>query len=728
MDTYTLTKQENLFLVGTDSGGFWLWQRVREEKERQPQTKGRMHIFEASPTLGIDREASFGLKADFSRQLLAGTVPEALRSHLASKGLFLPETPRVTKVDAVWQVQDEETQRRFSVIREAFGEEGFSNNMPLRNPTSALSQAKVQCCSQSRTAHLRQECKHSCLHFRQQMSTFSVYEHSLQFSVDKDSYLEAAACDIVVRVKNFDISPLTRAWPAATRLKGTLSASLHIGTRDGAPEITLRRKKPRTRTQPDGIHLNGVPLEINGRLRYQDGAWELSKGRPLTLTLGPEENRLTSTLRIETAMATMSKGRQGLTQEPTQEEPSLSFWEQLFQVPAHLRTGRLTGVLNLQANALEILPLLVPDVSDARGEIGCYLALTGTPDIPQVEGKVTFKNLAIELAASGVSLTDTAGECLLSNSQLAITHSDGTLNGGDVSLTGGVFLWTSDERIWHPTEPVLALEATLSDATFAQRGQYQFDVTSARLGLDGQVSSPLLTGEVVLGGGEYRQNWENVRAWFAGTSVTATEVLLDASPFRELQLDIGLNAPSFYLLSSVAGPTDIHIACAGTLTGLIHAPIFKGDVRILDGRVSLFTQQYRVVEGSHISNESTTAFDPGLDIRLKTVTPLRAVPLRDGTTADLDILIAYTGKLSNVDYSLRAEPLNASTTELPTQEELLALLTQRVALPFGGVTFRFEPYSQHISVEYLLQRQMSLKFERDGQEGYGVDFQFEGRF
>ena len=699
MDTYTLTKQENLFHVETDSGDFWLWQRLREETASSAstptsggkrllarETKGRMHIFAASPTLGIDREAAFTLKADFSRQLLAGTVPAALRGLLASKGLFLPETPRVTKVDSVWQVQDEETKRRFSVVREAFGSDVRDTDVILRNPTSTLS-----------------------------MSTFSVYEHSLQLSVDKDSYLEAAACDIVVRVKNFDISPLTRDWPAATRLQGTLSGSLHIGTRDGAPEITLRRKKPRTRRQLDGIHLNGVPLEINGRLRYRAGVWEMSKGRPLTLTLGPEENRLTSTLRIETAMA-------------TQGETSLSFWEQLFQVPGHLRTGTLTGVLNMQANALEILPVLVPAVSDARGEMALYAALTGTLDMPQVSGKVTFKNLALELAASGVSLTDAAGDCELSNSQLAITHSEGRLNGGDVSVTGGVFLWTSNERIWHPTEPVLALEAILSDATFAQPGQYQFNVTTARLGLDGQVSSPLLTGEIVLGGGEYRQQWDTVRAWFAGTSVTATEVLLDASPFRELQLDIGLNAPSFYLLSSVTGPTDIHIACAGTLTGFIHAPMFKGDVRILDGRLSLFTQQYRVVEGSHISNESTTAFDPGLDIRLKTVTPLRAVPLRDGTTADLDILIAYTGKLSNVDYTLRAEPLNASTTELPTQEELLGLLTQRVALPFGGVTFGFEPYSGHIRVEYLLPRQMSLQFERDGQEGYGVDFQFEGRF
>ena len=678
MDTYTLTKQENLFLVETDSGDFWLWQRVRAEtaSPARENTSGRIHIFAASPTLGIDREAAFGLKGDFSGHLLAGRVPAALRGLLASKGLFLGETRGVTKVDAVWVVQDAETKRRWVVKQE------------------------------------REE------------RLFSVYEHGLQLSVDKDSYVEAAACDIVVRVKNFDISPLTRDWPAATRLKGTLSGSLHIGTREGAPEITVRRKKPRTRTQPDGIHLNGVPLEINGRLRYRAGVWEMSKGRPLTLTLGAEENRLTSTLRIENT----SKRVRYQPPQAGSIPSSLSFWEQLFQVPGQLRTGTLTGVLNMQANGLEILPVLVPAVSDARGEMELYAALSGTPDMPQVEGKVTFKNLAIELAASGVSLTDAAGDCEFSHSQLAIRNAQSTLNGGDLSVTGGVFLWTSDERIWNPTEPVLALEATLTDAMFAQPGQYQFNVSSARLGLDGQVSSPLLTGEVVLGGGEYRQHWDNVREWFAGTSVTATEVLLDASPFRELQLDIGLNAPSFYLLSSVAGPTDIHIACAGTLTGLIHAPIFKGDVRILDGRVSLFTQQYRVVEGSHISNESTTAFDPGLDIRLKTVTPLRAVPLRDGTTADLDILIAYTGRLSNVDYSLRAEPLNASTTELPTQEELLGLLTQRLALPFGGVTFGFEPYSGHIRVEYLLPRQMSLQFERDGQEGYGVDFQFEGRF
>ncbi len=681
METYTLTKREGLWRVaGVDASigngdavwkntplslpretqKIWIWQRVPASVSSQKQPKGRMQIFEASLALGIDREASFGLKADFSRQLDAGTMPAALRSQLQSKGLMLPETLRVAKIDTLWQVQDEETKRRWTFVQEN--------------------------------------------------ASLSVFEHSLQLSVDKGSEIQVAVCDVVGRVKNFDVSPLTMDWPMAYRVKGTLSASLHIGDTGGAPQITLRRKKPRTRTQLDGIHLNGVPIELNGRLRYREGAWEISKNRQLTTILGPDENTLTCSLRVETVLA------------------SLAFWEQLFQAPAHLLTGELTGELNVQAKDFGPLQFIVPTVSDASGDSELYAALSGTLDTPQIDGKVTFKNLALELEESGVSLREAEGEFKLSNSQLAITRFGGTLNGGYLSVTGDVFLWATDERLWNPAEPTLALEATLVEATFAQPGQYQVEIDSATFAFDGKLSSPLLTGSVDIRAGEYHQNWENVREWFTGTSVTEIEVVLDESPLRELQLDININVPSFYLLSSVVGPMDVHVACDGILTGLVQSPIFKGDVRILEGRMD-FLKQFAVVEGSYIINESTTEFDPSMDIRLKTVNPLRAVPLRDGSTADLDVILTYQGKLSNPNFNLRAEPLNTSTTELPTQEELLALLSQPfVGVTFGGVTFGFEPYSRQLSVEYLMPGNMSLKFERDRHETYGVDFQFEGRF
>ena len=678
MESYILTKREDLWRIfgrDTNAPDFWLWQRVKADE----QSNGRIQIFEESPALGVDREASFGIKADFSRELNAETVPAELRSQSQSKGLILPETLHVSKIDTLWQVHDEETKRRWTLSQEGAG---------TKEPV------------------------------------LSVFEHSLQVSLDKGSTVQMAACDIAARVKNLDVAPLTVDWPEEYQVKGTLSASLQLGTTNGGPRITLRRKKPRTRTHLDGIHLNGVPIELNGRLRYTDGAWELTETRPFLLAIEPE-----NTIAVFfVCKAPPSTEKETGGDEVVKTLVPGSFWKQVFEAPAHLLTGKLTGGVDIQMQDLKTLQFLMPTVSDAGGACEGTVHLSGTLDTPQIDGTVMFTNLALEQEEAGLAFHSVEGACQFSNAQLAITRLGGIVNGGGFSVTGDVFLWTTAERLWNPIEPTFALEATLAKATFAQEGQYHLEVDSATLGFDGPIASPLLTGTVNIRDGEYRQNWENVREWFAGTSVTATEVALDASPLRELQLDVRLNVPSFYLLSSVVGPTDIHIACDGTLTGLVQQPIFKGDVRILDGRVSFLTQQFAFVEGSRISNDSTTVFDPGLDIRLRTVNPLRAVPLRDGSTADLDVLLTYQGNLSDADFNLRAEPVNATTTELPTQEEIWTLLSQRLTLPFGGVTFGFEPYSRHISVEYLLPRNMSLKFERDKHEGYGIDFQFEGRF
>ncbi len=678
MESYILTKREDLWRIfggDTNAPDFWLWQRVKADE----QSNGRIQIFEESPALGVDREASFGIKADFSQELNAETVPAELRSQLQSKGLILPETLHVSKIDTLWQVHDEETKHRWMLSQEGAG---------TKEPV------------------------------------LSVFEHSLQVSLDKGSTVQMAACDIAARVKNLDVAPLTMDWPEEYQVKGTLSASLQLGTTNGAPRITLRRKKPRTRTHLDGIHLNGVPIELNGRLRYTDGAWELTETRPFLLAIEPE-----NTIAVFfVCKAPPSTEKETGGDEVVKTSVPGPFWKQVFEAPAHLLTGKLTGGVDIQMQDLKTLQFLMPTVSDAGGACEGTVRLSGTLDTPQIDGTVMFTNLALEQEETGLAFHSVEGACQLSNAQLAITRLGGIVNGGGFSVTGDVFLWTTAERLWNPIEPTFALESTLAKATFAQEGQYHLEVDSATLGFDGPIASPLLTGTVNIRDGEYRQNWENVREWFAGTSVTATEVALDASPLRELQLDVRLNVPSFYLLSSVVGPTDIHIACDGTLTGLVQQPIFKGDVRILDGRVSFLTQQFAFVEGSRISNDSTTVFDPGLDIRLRTVNPLRAVPLRDGSTADLDVLLTYQGNLSDADFNLRAEPVNATTTELPTQEEIWTLLSQRLTLPFGGVTFGFEPYSRHISVEYLLPRNMSLKFERDKHEGYGIDFQFEGRF
>ena len=518
--------------------------------------------------------------------------------------------------------------------------------------------------------------------------------------------------DGALRIKNFDVSVITAAWPAPYRVTGALSGSLQMSGTSADPKITVRRHE----SEPAELYLYDIPIDLRWRIRYQNGKWEITEKRYVEVTFG--KNQLTFSWKMPYQFELMPF-LTALQQTPEQ------VWMELQQTPMH-------GKLDIKVNDLTALPFVVPGLSTATGTSEIHIELTGTMEAPQVDGGVLFNNIGFELPDAGIQVKEAEGDIKLSEKGVNIKKFNGTLNDGRFVI-GGDIIAPPDRRIWEKP-PTLNMSTGLTSTVFEQPGQYRIELASTSLGLRGELLRPYLTGDLHISGGYYQQNWENVRDWLTGVSVKETELILDYPVLRGLRLDgVDVNIPdNFRLLSSFIGPTDIEIACLGRLFGPMRQPVFSGNVSVLRGKIGIPPQTFEFIEGSTIRNQSSVDFDPELNIFLRTPDRIRGILPRDGSTVDLQVYASLTGTLSNPNFVLSAPP--ETTTEVLSHADIIEFLLRNAALSgaLGGFTFNFhrplDEDTRSISAEYPLGNNVSIKIETNEKREHGIDVEFKGRF
>ena len=517
--------------------------------------------------------------------------------------------------------------------------------------------------------------------------------------------------DAALRLRNFDVSAITGVWPAPYRIKGALSGSLQMSGTSENPKITLRRH----RSEPAELYLHDVPIDLRWRVRYQNEKWEILTTRYVEVNFG--ENLLTFSWTMPYKLELIPFLME-LQQSPE------TVWKELQKTD-------MSGILDIEVRDLDILSSVVPGLKSATGTSTIRVVLTGAMETPQAEGRVRFEDIGFELPTAGIHLKGTTGDVQLSESGAAINQIEGILNDGEFLVVGEVMA-PEDGRIWE-TSPTLDLNTSISSAIFEQPRNYQVNLGSdlTELHLRGGFDEPYLTGDLNISAGYYQQNWESVRDWLAGASVSEMDLLLDYPILRDLNLDVGVNIPDdFRLLSSITGPTDIEISSSGRLIGRIQNPVFNGNISILRGKIGLIPQTFEFIEGSRITNRSTVEFDPELNISLRTPNRIPGVLPRHQSTVDLEIYARLTGTSKNPEFVLSAP----NAPEVLSHEDILTFLVRNAAFShaLGGFTFNFhrplDEEARSISAEYQLRENMSIKVESNERGEYGVDFGIKGRF
>ncbi|MYB96921.1 hypothetical protein F4Y43_24010, partial [Candidatus Poribacteria bacterium] len=541
----------------------------------------------------------------------------------------------------------------------------------------------------------------------------TVEDAKTALSIDAESQWSVnGEFDAALRFNNFNVSALTRTWPASYRITGALSGSIQMSGTSDNPKITLRRHQ----SDPAELYLHDIPIDLRWRIRYQNRKWEISKKRYVEATFGGNLLTFSWTMPYHLEITPFLTA---LQQSPE------TVWHELLQT-------KMDGILDITVDDLDLLRYLVPGLEAPTGTGQVYAVLNGTMETPQVEGAVRFDDIGFELSEAGIHVKETTGRIALSEQGATAEQLEGVLNDGAFSMTGSVKA-PPDGRVWE-NPPTMDLQTSISSALFEQPGKYQIRLGAnpTQLHLRGGFDDPSLTGNLNISQGYYKQNWEAVVDWFARTSVSEVDVILDYPILRDLYLNVDIDIPNnFDVLSSITGPTDIEISSSGgKLIGPIQKPVFNGTVSVLNGKIGLVPQTFEFIEGSRITNGSTSEFDPELNIFLRTPDRIRGVLPRDQSTVDLEINASLTGTLTNPAFVLSAP----NAPETLSHEEIMTFLIRNAAFSraFWGFTFNFHrPHDEDarsVSAEYQLRKNMSIKIENNEKGEYGVGFEIKGRF
>ena len=545
------------------------------------------------------------------------------------------------------------------------------------------------------------------------VDVYTVEDAKTTLSIDAGSQWSVnGEFDAALRFNNFNVSALTDTWPAPYRIRGALSGSLQMSGTSEDPKITLRRH----RSEPAELYLHDIPIDLRWRIRYQNGKWEISKKRYVEVKFG--ENLLNFSWEM-----------------PYQLE-LIPFLMELQQSPEvvwkEFRETKMGSILDIKVNDFDVLSSVVPGLESPTGTGQIHVELKGTIEAPQAIGAVLFNNIGFEFPEADIRAKEIEGRVELSERGATVKQLKGILNDGDFWITGSVKA-PPDGHVWE-NPPTMDLQTSISSALFEQPGKYQVKLGSnpTQFHLQGSFDDPSLTGNLNISQGYYEQNWEAVVDWFVGASVSEVDVILNYPILRDLYLDVDIDIPNnFHVRSSITGPTDIEISSSGSkLIGPIQKPVFNGNVSVLSGRIALIPQTFEFIEGSRITNRSTSDFDPELSIFLRTPNRIRGVLPRDESTVDLEINASLTGTLKNPEFVLSAP----NATETLSHEEIMTFLVRNAAFSraFWGFTFNFHrPHdvdARSISAEYQLRENMSIKIENNEKGEYGVGFEIKGRF
>jgi translocation and assembly module TamB len=308
----------------------------------------------------------------------------------------------------------------------------------------------------------------------------------------------------------------------------------------------------------------------------------------------------------------------------------------VYNVERQAITGLAKGAINLA-----LLSTFQPDLL-TKGVANLDATVRGTPENPQVNGKLSFENASFYLRDVITGLDKVNGAILFDRNRATIDTLQAQTGGGTLQLTGFV-----------------GFGALVSYQLQAQANQVRLRYpegvstsANATLALSGTTAQSILTGNVTI-------LRSNIGQLDTSQLISQTSSTVAAAPtsnrfLRNLQFDVRVDAAQNAEFSSTL-TKDIKAELALRLRGTPDRPVLLGRIAATQGEIDFFGSRYVISRGEVLFTN-----------------PLRIEPI-----INLDLETRVRGVIISMNFSGPASKLNMSyRSDPPLQSgEILALLT-----------------------------------------------------
>jgi translocation and assembly module TamB len=313
------------------------------------------------------------------------------------------------------------------------------------------------------------------------------------------------------------------------------------------------------------------------------------------------------------------------------------------QMQARVSLGRLAGValrdsplegrLTLETKRLGLLPLLVPEVDKAQGDVSADLTVAGTPSRPVAGGTVRFDVDALDLYATNLRLREAVARFTLLETGLRL-ESEGKAGDGTYQTAGELGWRDGDLQGTIRLQGERLLVADVPEARVEASPDLTFHIDGHEITMEGEVRIPSARIEP-------KQIVGAVNASPDARVVVPDAPEEETSPWRvkaDVRLSLGkdVRLDAFGLKGRLEGSMLTRLRAEEVTTA-------SGELEIQDGKYRAYSKELDVERGRLLFAGGPVT-DPGVDLRAS-----KSVP-------GYKVGVAVRGRLRRPEISLYSDP------------------------------------------------------------------------
>lgn len=280
-----------------------------------------------------------------------------------------------------------------------------------------------------------------------------------------------------------------------------------------------------------------------------------------------------------------------------------------------------------------------------KGDSEFKLSISGRWDDPEISGNMKLKDASFGIKDFPSYISSINGQLNIDEDRIVLEKLTGKVGGGDVSLSGVVYLKGLSIKRYY-------VQASVDNVTttYSKDFSLTFD---GKLLCRGTTDSMNINGDVKIKKGRYKEMVE-WRSWLLAIKPKET-IRPEVSIFEKAQLNIRISGDENILIDNNIARTSVKIRGDMILKGTILSPVIFGRVESNEGYVYFRNNEFKIIFAS------VDFADPN---RIKPVINLTAETLVKG----YNIRLALEGQMDHFNLALSSDPRL-------DEVDILALLT-----------------------------------------------------